>query len=136
MEVDGVEVLNGKRVMKNSIDFQVEFAKDRNGEFIDKYFMDDMNKYRKVYLKVAYEKKNKMSNRAKIVNEDPVYPEIYSSILFEPTSNFVPRTFECYLQLTNNGGLVCKGEGTNVGDVIHNQDIIEFIMMVIQVRNK
>nr|QDY52457.1 mRNA capping enzyme [Mimiviridae sp. ChoanoV1] len=115
-----------KQSDENSIDFQVEFAKDHNGEMVDKYFMDDMNRYRKVYLKVAYDKKNKICNRAKIVNEDPVYPDVYSSILFEPTTNFVPRTFECYLQLTNNGGLVCKGDGKNVGDVIQNQDIIEF----------
>ena len=67
-----------------------------------------------------------MVNRAKIVNENPVYPEVYSSILFEPTTNLFQEHFECYLELTNNGGLVCHEPNGNVGDVIQNQDIIEF----------
>ena len=115
-----------KKGDENSIDFMVEFAKDKNGEFVDKVFIDDENKYRKIYLKVAYDKKNMLVNRAKIVNENPVYMEGYNSILFEPTTNFVPRTFECYLKLTNNGGLVCQGNGNVVGDVIKEGSIIEF----------
>ena len=115
-----------KSSKENSIDFQVEFSKDPNGEYIDKVFMDDTNKYRKIYLKVAYDKRNMLVNKAKIVNENPKYLEGYVSILFEPTTNFVPRTFECFLKITNNGGLVCESNGTNVGDVIKDGDIIEF----------
>ena len=118
-------VFKWKKSEENSIDFQVEFAKNPNGEYIDKVFMEDMKKYRKVYLKVAYDKKNILVNRAKIVNENPTYLEGYNSILFEPTTNFIPRTFECYLEITNNGGLVCKSNG-NVGDVIKDNSIIEF----------
>ena len=118
-------VFKWKKSDENSIDFQVEFAKNPNGEYIDKVFMEDMKKYRKVYLKVAYDKKNMLVNRAKIVNENPNYLEGYNSILFEPTTNFIPRTFECYLEITNNGGLVCKSNG-NVGDVIKDNSIIEF----------
>ena len=118
-------VFKWKKSDENSIDFQVEFAKNPNGEYIDKVFMEDMKKYRKVYLKVAYDKKNMLVNRAKIVNENPTYLEGYNSILFEPTTNFIPRTFECYLEITNNGGLVCKSNG-NVGDVIKDNSIIEF----------
>ena len=115
-----------KKSDENSIDFLIQFATNPNGEFIDKTFMDDMKRYRKVYLKVAYDKKNMMVNRAKIVNESPNYMDGYNSILFEPTTNFVARPFECYLEITNNGGLVCKGDGKNVGDVINDNDIIEF----------
>ena len=119
-------VFKWKMSDENSIDFLVEFAKDVNGEYVEKVFMEDMKKYRKVYLKVAYDNKNNLVNRAKIINEKPMYAQGYHSILFEPTTNFVPRTFECYLEVTKNGGLVCHEPNGNVGDVIKDGTIVEF----------
>ena len=55
-----------------------------------------------------------------------MYAQGYHSILFEPTTNFVPRTFECYLEVTKNGGLVCHEPNGNVGDVIKDGTIVEF----------
>ena len=84
---------------ENSIDFKVETVLDRDGN--EKIIVDSNGKFCKVFhLFVGYDPNSHTKyNSLLVLNEQRLFPEGYTSQLFQPTHPYVEKSYEMIVRL-------------------------------------